>query len=118
MNSSKTLYQITVELRKDQLASRITPWRLLVETNRYYEIKPITGSVKRLHKEKLNTAIQETKHYSDGILAISAFCQEEHIEDIRVYLIEQLDSKINNYLKDLELNKQALCSKLAIKSYT
>ncbi|GJM81049.1 hypothetical protein MJ257_16440 [Paenibacillus timonensis] len=91
---------------------------MLIETNRYYEIKPITGPVKRLYKEKLNIAVQETKHYSDGTLAISAFCQEEHIEDIRVYLIEQLDSKINNYLKDLELNKQALCSKLAIKSYT
>lgn len=118
MNSSKTLYQVTVELRRDQLASRIIPWKLLVETNRYYEIKPITGPVKRLYKEKLNIAVQETKHYSDGTLAISAFCQEEHIEDIRVYLFEQLDSKINNYLKDLELNKQALCSKLAIKSYT
>ncbi|EES73258.1 hypothetical protein POTG_02010 [Paenibacillus sp. oral taxon 786 str. D14] len=120
MNSSKTLYQVTIELRKDQLASKVLPWKLLVETNRYYEIKPITGSgsVKRLYKEKLNIAVHETKHYSAGTLAVSAFCKEEHIEEIRKYLIEQLDSKINNYMKDLELNKKALYSKLAIKSYT
>lgn len=111
MNSSRTLYQITVELRKDQLASKITPWKLLVETNRYYEIKPITGSVKRLYKEKLNTAIQETKHYADGLLTISAFCHEEHLQEIRSYLIEQLEERINHYMNDLELNKKALCSK-------
>lgn len=120
MNSLKTLYQVTIELRKDQLASRVIPWKLLVETNRYYEIKPITGpgAVKRLYKEKLNIAVHETKHYCDGTLAVSAFCQEEHIEEIRRYLIEQLDSKINNYMKDLELNKKALGSKLAIKGFT
>lgn len=118
MTSSKTLYQVTLELRKDQLYSEITPWRLLVETKRYYEIKRINGSVKRLYKEKLNTAIQETKHYADGLLAMSAFCREEHIEDTHTYLIEQLDSKINHYLQDLELNKKALHSNLTLKGYS
>ncbi|MDU4697550.1 MULTISPECIES: hypothetical protein [Paenibacillus] len=118
MNSSKTLYQVTIELRRDQLASRIIPWRLLVETNRYYEIKPIKGPVKRLYKEKLNIAVYETKHYCDGTLAISAFCQEELIEEIRTYLIEQLNSKIDHYMNDLELNKKAIYAKLAINSLT
>lgn len=119
MSSLKTLYQVTIELKKDQLVSKVLPWKLLVETNRYYEIKPITGpgAVKRLYKEKLNIAVHETKHYTNGTLAVSAFCQEEHIEEIRTYLIEQLDSKINNYMKDLELTKKTLGSKPVIKGF-
>ncbi|MGG6310227.1 hypothetical protein [Paenibacillus macerans] len=121
MNSLKTLYQVTGELQKDQLHFKITPWKLLIETNRYYEIKPMHGSVKRLYKEKLNMAIHETKSYADGILMVSAFCREEHIEEIQTILIDQLASKINNYLKDLELNQKALHFRLGCQesgSYT
>lgn len=46
MNSSKQLYQVTGDLRRDQLNFKVTPWKLLIETNRYYEIKPANGAVK------------------------------------------------------------------------
>jgi len=110
MNSLKTLYQVTIELRKDQLASRVMPWKLLVETNRYYEIKPITGpgAVKRLYKEKLNIAVHETKHYCDGTLAVSAFCQEDHIEEIRKEREAIIITEI-----PYQVNKAAMIEKIA-----
>lgn len=112
MNSSKKLYQVTGELQRDQLDFKVSPWKLLIETNRYYEIKPANGSVKRLYKEKLNTPAHETKYYTDGTLSVSAFCLEEHIDEIQQMIIEQMKLKISNYMKDLELNQKALHCKL------
>lgn len=108
MNSSKQLYQVTGDLQRDQLNFKVTPWKLLIETNRYYEIKPANGAVKRLYKEKLNMAVHETKSYCDGTLTVSGFCMEEHIPEMQRLIIDQLESKIRKYLKDLELNQKAL----------
>lgn len=108
MNSSKQLYQVTGELRRDQLNFKVTTWKLLIETNRYYEIKPAKGAVKRLYKEKLNLAVHETKSYFDGTLMVSGFCMEEHIVEMQRMIVDQLESIIRKYLKDLELNQKAL----------
>ncbi|MGZ7441046.1 hypothetical protein [Paenibacillus sp. TH7-28] len=108
MNSSKQLYQVTGELRLDQLNFKVMPWKLLIETNRYYEIKPVNGPVKRLYKEKLNIAVHETKSYCDGTLTVSGFSMEEHIEEMQRMIVNQLESIIRKYLQDLELNQKAL----------
>ncbi|MGN8769545.1 hypothetical protein ACTNDP_03370 [Paenibacillus barengoltzii] len=113
MNSSKKfLYQVVGNLHKDQLEFKVTPWKLLIETNRYYEIKAATGPVKRLYKEKLNTAVLETKHYCDGRLIASVFCREGHIEEAERIIINHLAAKIDTYMKDLQLNQKVLCVKL------
>ncbi|MNC49002.1 hypothetical protein D3C76_646100 [compost metagenome] len=81
---------------------------MLLETNRYYEIRPENGPVKRIYKEKLNTIVDETKSYTDGILACSAFCTEEHVNEMHMKILQSLQSKVNTYMNELQLNQRAI----------
>lgn len=109
MTIQKKLFKVTGELHKDQLEFKVSVWKLLIETNRYYEIKPMTGAaVKRLYKEKLNAATLETQYYANGALVVSAFCMEEYIEEIQQRIIDQLESEINIYMHELALNRKAI----------
>ncbi|MFD1178200.1 hypothetical protein ACFQ3W_18065 [Paenibacillus puldeungensis] len=109
MTIQKKLFKVTGELHKDQLEFKVSAWKLLIETNRYYEIKPLTGTaVKRLYKEKLNAATTETQYYANGALVVSAFCMEEYIEEIQQRIIDQLESKIDIYMHELTLNRKAI----------
>ncbi|MFB9276481.1 hypothetical protein [Cohnella cellulosilytica] len=106
----KTLlfFKVTGELRKDKYEFKVAPWRLLLETQRYYEIRPENGAVKRIYKEKLNTPIIETKQYANGILSCSAFCTEDRIEELQRLILNQLQSSVKTYMEDLKLNLLAL----------
>lgn len=108
MNSPIKIYKVTVQLEKDEYGIEVSHWRLLVETNRYYEIKPENGPVKRIYKEKLNTVVDDTKAYQGGVLACSAFCHEDRIEDMHTLMLDQLQIKIRAYMDALHLNQQAI----------
>ncbi|MFC4303989.1 hypothetical protein [Cohnella boryungensis] len=101
-------FKVTGELCKDKYDFKAVPWRLLHETQRYYEIKPENGSVKRIYKEKLNTTVIETKQYCNGTLSCSAFCTEDRIEDLRQAILEHLHQSVESYIEDLQLNQLAL----------
>jgi len=107
-HNSLRFFKVTGELRKDNYEFKIAPWKLLLETQRYYEIKPESGAVKRIYKEKLNTTVVETKQYANGTLCCSAFCTEDQIEDLRKIIIKQLQASVKTYLDDLHLNQLAL----------
>jgi hypothetical protein len=108
MNSQDRIYKVSAELKRNVLDININPWKLLIETNRYYEIKPEKGQVKRLYKEKLNTIIDETKAYTNGFLYCSAFCTEDYIDDIHQDIIKNLQIQINAYVSDLQLNQRTI----------
>lgn len=108
MNIPIKIYKVTVQLEKDEYGIDVSHWRLLVETNRYYEIKPENGPVKRIYKEKLNTVMDDTKAYQGGVLACSAFCHEDRIEDMHTLMLDQLQIKIRTYMDALHLNQQAI----------
>jgi len=108
MNSQNRIFKVSVELKRNELDISINPWKLLIETNRYYEIKPEDGQVKRIYKEKLNTIVDETKFYTDGHLYCSAFCTEEHIDDMRLMIIKNFQNKVNAYMSDLRLNQMTI----------
>lgn len=108
MNSPIKIFKVTVQLEKDEYGLEVSHWRLLVETNRYYEIKAGSGPVKRIYKEKLNMVIEDTKVYTDGFLACSAFCIEDRIEDMHTEMLHALQLKIKAYMDELHLNQQAL----------
>lgn len=114
MNSPIKIFKLTVQLEKDEYDVDVSHWRLLVETNRYYEIKPESGPVKRIYKEKLNTVMDDTKAYTDGYLACSAFCIEDRIQDMHIEMLHKLQLKVKAYMDELQLNQQAI--ELQIKS--
>ncbi|WNS44634.1 hypothetical protein [Paenibacillus sp. MMS20-IR301] len=108
MNSPIKIVRVSAQLEKDAFAVQVSHWRLLVETNRYYEIKPESGPVKRIYKEKLNTVVDDTKAYSDGYLACSAFCIEDRINDMHIEMLHQLQLKVKAYMEELQLNQRAI----------
>ncbi|NQX46025.1 hypothetical protein HQN87_11850 [Paenibacillus tritici] len=108
MNNPIKIFKVTVQLEKDECGFEVSHWRLLVETSRYYEIKPESGPVKRIYKEKLNTVMDDTKSYTDGYLACSAFCIEDRIDDMHTEMLHTLQLKIKAYMEELHLNQQAL----------
>lgn len=108
MNSPIKIYKVSVQLEKDEFDVTVSHWRLLLETNRYYEIKPESGPVKRIYKEKLNTVVDDTKFYIDGYLACSAFCIEDRIDDMHIEILHKLQMKVNAYMDELRLNQRAI----------
>ncbi|GGG61508.1 hypothetical protein [Paenibacillus radicis (ex Gao et al. 2016)] len=108
MTKATTFCKVTGDLNNGELLFRIGKWKLLIETNRYYEIKPETGAVKRLYKEKLNTICEESKHFAHGFLSCSVFCREDHIHDMKLQIIHKLESNIQTYLNELALNQLAI----------
>ncbi|MBY3619560.1 hypothetical protein HGO21_08385 [Acinetobacter sp. CUI P1] len=50
-NHHQRIVKVSGELREGKFEIKITHWKLLIETNRYYEIKPENGVVKRIYKE-------------------------------------------------------------------
>ncbi len=108
INNTLRFFKVTGELRKDKCEFTIDPWKLLLETQRYYEIRPENGAVKRIYKEKLNTTVVETKQYANGLLCCSAFCTEDRIEDLQRLILNQLQTSIKTYMEDLKLNLVAL----------
>ncbi|WP_340024328.1 hypothetical protein MHI24_04270 [Paenibacillus sp. FSL K6-1096] len=108
MNNPIKIYKVTMQLEKDECGIEVSHWRLLVETSRYYEIKPENGPVKRIYKEKLHTVVDDTKAYQGGMLACSAFCHEDRIEDMHSLMLDSLQLKIRTYLEALHLNQQAI----------
>ncbi|OXS59219.1 hypothetical protein B1A99_11345 [Cohnella sp. CIP 111063] len=108
INNALRFFKVTGELRKDKCEFKIAPWKLLLETQRYYEIKPENGAVKRIYKEKLNTTVVETKQYANGTLCCSAFCTEDRIEELQRTILKQLQTSIKTYMEDLQLNLTAL----------
>ncbi|WP_156830096.1 hypothetical protein [Paenibacillus sp. HW567] len=107
-NSHIRIVKVSAEIEKDEYEFKVSHWRLLLETNRYYEIKPENGPVKRIFKEKLNTIVDETKSYTDGFLACSAFCDEERIDEMQSEILKNLQLKINVYMNELQLNQKAI----------
>lgn len=108
MNSPIKIFKVTVQLEKDEYDVEVSHWRLLAETNRYYEIKPESGPVKRIYKEKLNTVVDDTKSYTDGYLACSAFCIEDRIHEMHIQMLHKLQMKVKAYMDELQLNQQAI----------
>ncbi|BBI35151.1 hypothetical protein [Cohnella abietis] len=108
MKTNIRFFKVTGELQRDIFNIVISPWKLLLETKRYYEIKPENGAVKRIYKEKLNTLITETKHYANGVLTCSAFCTEDYIDEVQKNILQQLQLSIVAYMEDLQLNQLAL----------
>ncbi|WP_150275721.1 hypothetical protein [Paenibacillus tepidiphilus] len=108
MNSHIKIVKVSAAIEKDEFDLSVTHWKLLLETNRYYEIKPESGPVKRIYKEKLNTIVEETKSYADGFLSCSAFCDETRINEIQLEILRNLQLKINAYQDALSLNQKAI----------
>ncbi|MCR8660231.1 hypothetical protein [Paenibacillus endoradicis] len=108
MNSHKNLVKVTGEIREGEFDIKISLWKLLIETNRYYEIKPENGAVKRIYKEKLHTIIDESKSYTNGFLTCSAFCIEDRINDMQIEIVQKLQLRISAYIDDLRLNQNAI----------
>ncbi|UQZ32281.1 hypothetical protein C2I18_01195 [Paenibacillus sp. PK3_47] len=108
MSSQIRIVKVSAEIEKDEFDIKVSHWKLLLETNRYYEIKPESGPVKRIYKEKLNTVVDETKSYTDGFLSCSAFCAEERVNEMQLEMLRKLQLKINSYRDELQLNQKAL----------
>lgn len=107
--SDMKIVKITGSLHKDKLDFDISEWKLLIETNRYYEIKSEEGPVvKRIFKEKMNQIIEESKHYVNGSLTCSVFCTTDHVQDIMKEIKHKLLQTIQTYMHDLQLNIKAL----------
>ncbi|OKP81491.1 hypothetical protein A3844_26185 [Paenibacillus helianthi] len=100
--------KVSAEIEKDEYEIKVSHWRLLLETSRYYEIKPENGPVKRIYKEKLNTVVDETKSYTNGIMTCSAFCIEEQVGEMHIKILQSLQSKVNTYMNELQLNQRAI----------
>lgn len=107
-NHHQRIVKITGELREGKFEIKISHWKLLIETNRYYEIKPENGVVKRIYKEKLNTVCDETKSYVNGFLSCSAYCNEDRINDMQIEILKLLQLKIKTYINELQLNQRAI----------
>lgn len=108
MNNQIKIVKVSAEIEKDEFDFKVSPWRLLLETNRYYEIKPELGPVKRIYKEKLNTVTDETKSYADGFLSCSAFCIEDRVNEMQLEILHKLQLKINSFRDELQLNQKAI----------
>ncbi|MNP21240.1 hypothetical protein D3C76_1138510 [compost metagenome] len=108
MRKNNCLYRVTGKLVKDEVIFHVDVWGLLITTNRYYEIKPPVGAVKRIYKEKLNLIVDDTKYYVNGVLSCSAFCTEEVIEDVQKNILQKLYYQVDTYMNDLKLNLQAI----------
>ncbi|NRF95563.1 hypothetical protein HQN89_32515 [Paenibacillus frigoriresistens] len=102
------LFKVSGMLHKEQLQFYVNEWRLLKETERYYEIKSEDGCVKRIYREKLNTLHEETKKYVDGVISCHVFCALQHIDDMKHMIMVRLNAKIDDYMNDLLLNQKAL----------
>lgn len=108
MSSQIRIFKVSAELEKSQFDIKVSPWKLLIETNRYYEIKPENGPVKRIYKEKLNTVVEESKSYTNGFLSCSAFCIEDQVNDMKMLIVQNLQLKIKDYMNELQLNQKAI----------
>lgn len=108
MSSHIRIVKVSAEVERDEYDVKVSHWKLLLETNRYYEIKPESGPVKRIYKEKLNTVVDETKSYADGFLSCSAFCIEDRVNEMQIEILRKLQLKINSYRDELQLNQKAL----------
>ncbi|WP_438349039.1 hypothetical protein ACP8HI_26425 [Paenibacillus sp. FA6] len=108
MNSHIRIFRVSAVVVQGEFDIDVSLWNLLIETNRYYEIKPESGAVKRIYKEKLNTVIDETKFYTNGSLSYTAFCIEDRIADMRMEIVQKLQLKINTYISQLQLNQRAI----------
>lgn len=108
MNSHIKIVKVSAAIEKDEFAVKVSHWKLLLETSRYYEIRGEEGPVKRIYKEKLNTVVDETKSYSAGQLSCSAFCAEERINEMQIEMLRKLQLKINQYMSELHLNMKAI----------
>lgn len=108
MNNQIKIVKVSAEIEKDEFDVKVSHWRLLLETNRYYEIKPEQGPVKRIYKEKLNTVTDETKAYADGYLSCSAFCIEDNVNEMQMEILRKLQLKINAIQEELHLNQKAI----------
>jgi len=100
--------QVTGILEGDRFTFRNSEWKLLVETSRYYEIKPDSGSVKRLYKEKLHVILNDSSHYKHAALSCTAFCLKEREAEIRLQILLHLKRRIQELKQDLQLNLDAL----------
>lgn len=108
MNSHIKIVKVSAAIEKDEFAVKVSHWRLLLETNRYYEIRAEDGPVKRIYKEKLNTVVDDTKAYSAGQLFCSAFCAEDRVNEMQIEMLRKLQLKINQYMNELEMNMKAI----------
>lgn len=108
MNSQIRIVKVSAAIEKDEFDVKVSHWRLLLETNRYYEIKGEDGPVKRIYKEKLNTVVDETKSYTAGQLSCSAFCIEDRVNEMQIEILRSLQLKINDYMSQLHLNQKAI----------
>ncbi|AOZ93426.1 hypothetical protein [Paenibacillus crassostreae] len=114
MTRNVRFYHVIGQLLKDDFKFKVDIWRLLIETNRYYEIKHTEGTVKRIYKEKINTIYNDTHHYSNGFLSCSAFCMEDQIHKVQMGIIQNLKHQVDNYMNDLLLNKKEIEKKYLI----
>lgn len=108
MNSHIKIVKVSAAIERDEFAVKVSHWKLLLETSRYYEIRGEEGPVKRIYKEKLNTVVDETKSYSAGQLSCSAFCAEDRINEMQIEMLRKLQLKINQYMNELHLNMKAI----------
>ncbi|WP_232380874.1 MULTISPECIES: hypothetical protein [Paenibacillus] len=108
MDSHIRIVKVSAAIEKDEFDVKVSHWRLLLETNRYYEIKGEDGPVKRIYKEKLNTVVDESKSYTAGQLSCSAFCIEDRINEMQIEILHKLQLKINDYMNQLHLNQKAI----------
>ncbi|MNC38024.1 hypothetical protein D3C75_866130 [compost metagenome] len=108
MDSHIRIVKVSAAIEKDEFDVKVSHWRLLLETNRYYEIKGEDGPVKRIYKEKLNTVVDESKSYTAGQLSCSAFCIEDRINEMQIEILHKLQLKINDYMNQLHLNQIAI----------
>ncbi|WP_256761663.1 hypothetical protein [Cohnella sp. WQ 127256] len=114
MSNGMDLFKVTGELKNSTFIFHVSPWKLLIETNRYYEIKPQAGAVKRIYKEKVNVISDDIKHYAEGFLSCSAFCREDSIPDIQRNIVHHLQTTLHAYLNDLHLNQSAIDQQLLL----
>lgn len=108
MSAPIQIYKISAELKKDQFKLLVIPWKLLIETNRYYEIREENGPVKRLYKEKLNTITMDTKSYANGTIVCSAFCSEDYIHQTKKEIVKKLGHIIDSYIEELRVNQKTI----------
>lgn len=112
VNNKSILFQVIGELNRGELQFQVWEWKLLIETNKYLEIKAPNGVVKRIYKEKINVVIGNTKYYADGHLSCSAFCSRDDISNIKIAIVTQLKQQIAAFMSDLQINQSALSKKM------
>jgi len=108
MNIPIKIFKVSAQLEKDEFDVTVSHWKLLLETGRYYEIKPESGPVKRIYKEKLHTVVDDTKFYTNGFLACSAFCIEDRIQEMHIEILHKLQMKVKAYMDELRMNQRAI----------